>query len=645
MKVEFYKSIINEIQNPIIILRNNEIYYANSKTFFIFGFSDIESLKKSDRLKDIIRQLYNLKRKNIYQTFIVNLNKRLKYEISLKMISPEEEIDFIQFNPIYNDYLFNELALLEEHYNKMFSNSPDGICLINNENKIVSINPAFEKLFKFNKDEVIGEDIDELIVPQNKIPEVKETFRKLGNNSKVIDMEDNRLTKNKDILSVRVISYPIKVENKIKGHYIIYKNITDEKKSKELIERKDEFLDQLFNRSLFPMAILDRDEIILDINEMFEKIFKYSSKQALGKNINDLIVPEDKKEEIKFFKQTINNNERIKTKTQRMDKYGELIDVEAVGNPVIVNNEVIGMFAMYKDIRDEVNMIKELEKQHAYFKQLFDKSPDAIALLNQTNEIININKKFEDYFEYSLEEIKGKDIDLFIIPKKDQHKAKELSNSVIINRSSVNVDALRISKSGIERPVEILAYPIILNNNNFGAYAVYRDISDRKEKEERINKLVYTDNLTKAYNRRKFYQVIDKEISRYERYHVPFSIVIFDIDDFKKINDQYGHLAGDHILKSVSNIINKHIRNNDWLFRWGGDEFVVLFSNVEYEISREISDKLQKYISTYSFYKDINVTISCGVASYKSNIDDLLYEADQKMYKNKQKNKATESVT
>ena len=104
-------------------------------------------------------------------------------------------------------------------------------------------------------------------------------------------------------------------------------------------------------------------------------------------------------------------------------------------------------------------------------------------------------------------------------------------------------------------------------------------------------------------------------------------------------------IATDHILKSVSNIINKHIRNNDWLFRWGGDEFVVLFSNVEYEISREISDKLQKYISTYSFYKNIDVTISCGVASYNSNIDDLLYEADQKMYKNKQKNKATESVT
>jgi len=350
-------------------------------------------------------------------------------------------------------------------------------------------------------------------------------------------------------------------------------------------------------------------------------------------------VPDNKKEEIDYFKQTIYNSKRLMTKTVRTDKYGEPIAVEAVGNPVIVNNKVIGMFAMYKDIREEVSIINELEKQHAYFKQLFDKSPDAIALLNQTNEIININKKFEEFFEYSLEEVKGKDIDLFIIPKTSQKKANDLSDSVINSRCTVNVDAVRVSKSGVSKPVEILAYPIILNNNNFGAYAVYRDISDRKEKEERISKLVYTDNLTKAYNRRKFYHVIDQEISRFERYNTPFSIVIFDLDDFKKINDEYGHLAGDCVLKSVSNIINKNIRNNDWLFRWGGDEFIVLFSNAELSIGEELSKKLQDYISNYTFIKDINVTISCGVATYIDSVDELLYLADQRMYKNKQRKK------
>lgn len=638
MKVEFYKSIIDAIQNPIIILKENDTFHANNKALFIFGFSNTEKLKESQRLKSIIHELKDLQRKSIYQTFIVSLKERLKYEISLKTISPEEDIAFIQFNPIYNDHLFNELVLLEEHHNKIFKNSPDGICLIDNENKIVRVNPSFETLFNYKQEEIIGKDIDELIVPKNKILKVKSIFRKL-NNSEVIDMEDIRLTKNNTKLNVRIVSYPIEIENHIRGHYIIYKNITKEKQSEELIERKDEFLDQLFNRSLFPMAILDKNEIILDINEMFENIFKYTAQEAIGKNINDLIVPANKKEEISYFKQTIQNNKRLKAKTTRVDKYGESIAVEAVGNPVIVNNEVIGMFAMYKDIRDEVNIINELERQHAYFKQLFDKSPDAIALLNQTNEIININKKFEEYFEYNLDEVKGKDIDLFIIPEKDEKKANELSNSVINNRCSVNVDAYRVSKSGIKKPVEILAYPIILNNNNFGAYAVYRDISDRKEKEERINRLVYTDNLTKAYNRRKFYHVIDQEISRFERYKIPFSIVIFDLDDFKEINDQYGHLAGDSVLKSVSNIINGNIRNNDWLFRWGGDEFIVLFSNTEFSTGEDLSKKLQAYISNYSFINDIQVTISCGVATYKDSVDDLLYLADQRMYKNKQRKK------
>jgi len=318
MKAEFYKSIIDAIQNPIVILKGKQIFHANNKALFIFGFSNTEKLEKSHRLKDIVHELKDLQRKSIYQTFIVSLNERLKYEISLKTISPVEDIAFIQFNPIYNDHLFNELVLLEEHNNKIFNNSPDGICLINNENEIVRVNPTFEKIFNYKQQEIIGKDIDELIVPKNKILETKDIFRKL-NNSEVIDMEDIRLTKSNKRLDVRIISYPIEIENHIRGHYIVYKNITKEKQSEELIERKDEFLDQLFNRSLFPMAILDKNEFILDINEMFEKIFKYTAQEAIGKNINDLIVPEDKKDEISYFKQTIYNNKRLKAKTIRTD--------------------------------------------------------------------------------------------------------------------------------------------------------------------------------------------------------------------------------------------------------------------------------------------------------------------------------------
>jgi PAS domain-containing protein len=179
MKVEFYKSIIDAIQNPIIILKGTNVFHANNKALFIFGEANIDDLRGSHRLGHIIHELKTLQRKNIYQTFIVKLNERLKYEISLKMISTDEAIAFIQFNPIYNDHLFNELVLLEEHNNKIFNNSPDGICLIDNENKIVRVNMAFEKLFNYEQANIIGKDIDELIVPEEKIPEVKDIFRKI----------------------------------------------------------------------------------------------------------------------------------------------------------------------------------------------------------------------------------------------------------------------------------------------------------------------------------------------------------------------------------------------------------------------------------------------------------------------------------
>lgn len=637
MNGEIYRKILNSMEHPLVVLKEKSVLEANEKALELFSEASIHTLNKSHRLKAILEQLTYGNTLSVYHTFFVELNKRLKYKITLNNL-PHSNIQYLSFEDIHSDYIFEELHLLEEHNSKFFNNAPDGICLVSNNNEILKINAAFSKIFGYKSYEVIGQDIDELLVPEDRLEASKNLFQKLDKDQK-IETEDIRMNKNGIRLNVKIISYPIKIHGTLHGHYILYKNITKEKQSKAVIQFKDEFLDQLFNRSIFPIAILDNNEIILDINKKFEEVFEYKPKEIIGKCINDFLVPENKIQEIDFFRRTINNNEALKTKTQRLSKSGELIDVEAVGSPVNIKGEVIGMFAMYKDIREETKILKDLEKQHAYFKQLFDKSPDAIVLLNQINEIVDANPKFIDFFEYNKDELIGKNIDDFIIPKNDELNANQLSNNVIHERVTVNTESVRCSKSGDLKHVEILAYPIILNNNNFGAYAVYRDISDRKSKEKHIHQLVYTDNLTKTFNRRKFYQVVDKEIERYKRYETPFSIMIIDIDNFKEINDLYGHLSGDKILIQVADVIKSHIRENDYLFRWGGDEFIILFANADYEIDLSISKKIENLIENTSFTDSIPVSISTGIASYKNSLDTLIMTADQRMYHNKENKK------
>lgn len=335
--------------------------------------------------------------------------------------------------------------------------------------------------------------------------------------------------KNNFILNHKSFSYQITFTSLLKNNsvYIVKIEKQTNENTSPLLYNKGEFLQQLFNRSIFPIAILDNYEVVLDINNMFEKIFKYTREEAIGKSINELIVPKELSEESEKFKSIVFEEKTLSKKTFRYDKDKNKIHVEAVGSPIVIDNKVSGIFAMYNDIREEVNALKELKRQQAYFKELFYKSPDAIALLDSSNKIVTINNTFEKYFEYNINEIEGKDIDDLIVPDSHMLKAKGYSNSVMNKKDSINVESMRISKHNKNRFVEISAYPISMNNDKLGIYAIYKDISNRKEKEKRIHDMAYMDNLTKTYNRRKFYEVVDSKIFQFNKNNIPFSIIIF----------------------------------------------------------------------------------------------------------------------
>jgi len=144
----------------------------------------------------------------------------------------------------------------------------------------------------------------------------------------------------------------------------------------------------------------------------------------------------------------------------------------------------------------------------------------------------------------------------------------------------------------------------------------------------RIRVLSETDQLTKAYNRRKFFTEISKNLKD------NYSIIMFDIDHFKKINDTYGHDKGDYVLQNLIQIIKQHIRKDDMIFRWGGEEFFILFKDMNIIEAKKMAEKLRKIVEESDF-NGIKVTISLSVVSSNSNdiekviktLDEGLYEA------------------
>lgn len=146
----------------------------------------------------------------------------------------------------------------------------------------------------------------------------------------------------------------------------------------------------------------------------------------------------------------------------------------------------------------------------------------------------------------------------------------------------------------------------------------------------------HRDPLTKIGNRAAFDEAIDKEFSSYRRHQADFSLMIIDIDYFKKVNDTHGHIAGDKVLTSVAKVIRDTIRRSDEVYRYGGEEFVVILSNTKQGGAKFIAERVRKEIQklTVHFNQKIKVTASIGIASSEvtQDVTEVLDYADKALY-------------
>lgn len=161
---------------------------------------------------------------------------------------------------------------------------------------------------------------------------------------------------------------------------------------------------------------------------------------------------------------------------------------------------------------------------------------------------------------------------------------------------------------------------------------------ETSKQNEQLETLSKTDPLTKTLNRRAFTEVAELQISKYQRNPVATSMILLDIDHFKSINDKFGHNQGDEVLIKVCHLIQQELRVNDYLFRIGGEEFIILPYAINQEQAIQLAIKLKELIEKYHFIKDHQVTISCGVAEYTNNegtLKDWYAEADSALYRAK----------
>ena len=278
--------------------------------------------------------------------------------------------------------------------------------------------------------------------------------------------------------------------------------------------------------------------------------------------------------------------------------------------------------------------------QEECYRFIFENSMDAILLTCPDGKILKANIAACELFQMSEEEIckvgrQG------IVDMKDSRLLPTLRKR--FEKGKVRSELNFVKKNKEIFPAEVTSSLFNDKDGKKWSVMIIRDISMYKRLEEKEKLYAYIDYLTEVFNRRALIETLQQEIARTNRDNSFLSLLMIDIDRFKQINDQMGHLCGDVVLQKIATCLNENIRLYDKVGRYGGDEFIICLPNTSYEKAHEIAERLRKKIATLEIHCDnrnIKTTASIGLVTYNSDMDEsldqLISRADKCMYAAKQ---------
>ncbi len=429
--------------------------------------------------------------------------------------------------------------------------------------------------------------------------------------------------------------------------------VTDSKKAEQALAESEERFRALHNASFGGIAIHDQGAI-LECNQGLTDMTQYSRDELIGMDGLLLIAPEDRQlvgkniatgyeKSYEAFGQRKNGeifpmrltgrNIPYKGKTVRVVEFRDITKEKEAYNKSLEANR-----RLQDEIIERKYVEEALRASEEKFKAIIETSPDGIAI-STLDGIVEFatEKSYSMWGLASVEECIGRNI-LEFIHESHQQKAIYYVTEMINGNLTGAAEYLMVKKDGSLFYCEVNANILRDKNNNpIGVLYMERDVTERKQLEEELKDLVTKDQLTGIYNRRKIDEVLMKEKAQAETRDHHLAVIMVDIDMFKLVNDQYGHLVGDQVLTEVTSILSQGIRSIDVLGRWGGEEFIIICTDTDLKGAVVLAEKLRQMIANHDFQMVGKKTCSFGVAQLRKDetIDSLLIRSDQALYRAK----------
>ena len=302
------------------------------------------------------------------------------------------------------------------------------------------------------------------------------------------------------------------------------------------------------------------------------------------------------------------------------------------------DGELSGVVTSFVDITEQRARERALAAAEERFRTLFEAAPIGMSLTNLAGTKIAVNPALAQILGRPAESLVGLPIDEHIHPDDRAASLAAFARLVFGEQLSYRAEERVLDARG--EPLWVQLDATLLRDGEGEPAAVLRqiqDISERRRHEEQLHHLAHHDTLTGLLNRRGFAVELDRHASHAERLGADGALLLFDLDNFKEVNDRFGHKAGDDLIVAVAEIVRGRLRTTDVLARLGGDEFAVLIPRGGLQAAQAVADALLEEIRTGELVPavaGIAVTASIGIATFegRAGAGDILVEADLAMY-------------
>jgi len=300
-------------------------------------------------------------------------------------------------------------------------------------------------------------------------------------------------------------------------------------------------------------------------------------------------------------------------------------------------------YYMYVELRRMNRWQERLYMDNGIKDTIFNLCLDGIFLEDEMGNILDCNRSGHEIFGYTKEEMLTKSVS-DLVP---EEFAATLPD-VIPNEMATGgkyVERVSKRKDGSVFPTEINTNYVTLGKQK-RLIAYLRDITERKEIEDGLRLLSVKDDMTGVFNRRYVMDQFQRMFDRLKRFNWDFfSVGMLDIDDFKEINDTYGHVFGDEVLRKFSRMLERNVRTVDVIGRYGGEEFLLLFPYTAKDGGETVIKRLLAKTSSLSFSRPAKITFSAGLMEINygkedaHDIDSIINKVDELMYRSKKEGK------